>query len=503
MKALYRRYRPKSLEEVVAEKQVTEPLLASIQKDQIGHAYLFVGPRGCGKTSVARILAHQINGFKYELEDDYLDIIEIDAASNTGVDNIRELRERAVVAPVEGKYKVYIIDEVHMLSKSAFNALLKTLEEPPEHVVFIMATTNFEKVPATIVSRCQTFQFKLADPSEMLEHLKKVTKAEKIQIEDEALNIIINRGGGSFRDTLSLLDQISTISTKKITAKAVREILGMPSEESVKVLLDAYHNQDLDTIRKQIIELKKDNVDINQIAEQMIAHIINDLDLSLLQIVEPLTEVSKSNFPDIKLLSILATPSIKAPSIVNTMPIQRSANVVETPKQTKAEAISTPKVVAAPKAEAKPEVKPEPEIPKADEITIEATKAPEPKAKIKEIVAKAEVEQSQPTATGAANIEYSSDQDLWQKILSAVQEKSAATYAQIKDAGCKIEGNTLTIYTGGGWKMNMIKNRLKIISQFCPSELEISLSDKSLQNDETLADIAELMGGGEEVALSE
>ena len=125
------------------------------------------------------------------------------------------------------------------------------------------------------------------------------------------------------------------------------------------------------------------------------------------------------------------------------------------------------------------------------------------KAEIKETVAKAEVEQSQPTTTGTANIEYSSDQDLWQKILSAVQEKSAATYAQIKDAGCKIEGNTLTIYTGGGWKMNMIKNRLKIISQFCPSELEISLSDKSLQNDETLADIAELMGGGEEVALSE
>lgn len=486
MKALYRRYRPKSLEEVVAEKQVTEPLLASIQKDQIGHAYLFVGPRGCGKTSVARILAHQINGFKYELEDDYLDIIEIDAASNTGVDNIRELRERAVVAPVEGKYKVYIIDEVHMLSKSAFNALLKTLEEPPEHVVFIMATTNFEKVPATIVSRCQTFQFKLADPSEMLEHLKKVTKAEKIQIEDEALNIIINRGGGSFRDTLSLLDQISTISTKKITAEAVREILGMPSEESVKVLLDAYRNQDLDTIRKQVIELKKDNVDINQIAEQMIAHIINDLDLSLLQIVEPLTEVSKSNYPDVKLLSILATPSIKAPNIVNTMPIQRNANVAETPRRTKVEAISTPKVVAAPKTEPKAEIK---------EIAA--------KAEIKETVAKAEVEQSQPTTTGAANIEYSSDQDLWQKILSAVQEKSAATYAQIKDAGCKIEGNTLTIYTGGGWKMNMIKNRLKIISQFCPSELEISLSDKSLQNDETLADIAELMGGGEEVALSE
>ena len=482
MKALYRRYRPTTLEEVVAEKQVTDPLLASIQKGQIGHAYLFVGPRGCGKTSVARILAHQINGFKYELEDDYLDIIEIDAASNTGVDNIRELRERAVVAPVEGKYKVYIIDEVHMLSKSAFNALLKTLEEPPEHVVFIMATTNFEKVPATIVSRCQTFQFKLADPSEMLEHLKKVTKAEKINIEDEALNIIVNRGGGSFRDTLSLLDQISTISTKKITAQSVREILGMPSEESVKVLLDAYKNQDLDTIRKQIIELKKDNVDINQIAEQMISHIIDNLDLQLLQIVEPLTEVSKSNYPDVKLLSILATPSIKAPAVTsikapataNTAPAQRALNTTET------------KPVIKPTSQATPEPSPKPAIPPVEE----------------EVAIKIDQKTETPK-TGTANIEYSDEKDLWQKILDGVHEKSAATYAQIKDVGCKINGNTLTIYAGGDWKMHMIKNRLNIITEFCPSNLEISLSDKSLQNDETLADIAELMGGGEEVALSE
>lgn len=498
MKALYRRYRPTTLEEVVAEKQVTDPLLASIQKGQIGHAYLFVGPRGCGKTSVARILAHQINGFKYELEDDYLDIIEIDAASNTGVDNIRELRERAVVAPVEGKYKVYIIDEVHMLSKSAFNALLKTLEEPPEHVVFIMATTNFEKVPATIVSRCQTFQFKLADPSEMLEHLKKITKAEKISIEDEALNIIVNRGGGSFRDTLSLLDQISTISTKKITAQSVREILGMPSEESVKVLLDAYKNQDLDTIRKQIIELKKDNVDINQIAERMISHIIDNLDLQLLQIVEPLTEVSKSNYPDVKLLSILATPSIKAPAITNvkapatasikapaatsvkapaaanTAPAQHTSNTTET------------KPVTKPASQATPEPSTKPAIPPVEE----------------EVAIKIDQKTETPK-TGTANIEYSDEKDLWQKILNGVHEKSAATYAQIKDVGCKINGNTLTIYAGGDWKMHMIKNRLNIITEFCPSNLEISLSDKSLQNDETLADIAELMGGGEEVALSE
>ena len=153
MKALYRRYRPKTLSEVVGQEQITSVLEKAIKNGKIAHAYLFIGPRGTGKTSVARILAHQINDFDYELEDDYLDIIEIDAASNTGVDNIRDLRERAIIAPTKGKYKVYIIDEVHMLSKSAFNALLKTLEEPPEHVIFIMATTDAHKVPVTITSR--------------------------------------------------------------------------------------------------------------------------------------------------------------------------------------------------------------------------------------------------------------------------------------------------------------------------------------------------------------
>ena len=196
MKALYRRYRPKTLAEVVGEEQVTESLINSLKKGKIAHAYLFIGPRGCGKTSVARILAHEINEFKYELEDSYLDIIEIDAASNTGVDNIRELREKAIIAPSQGKYKVYIIDEVHMLSKSAFNALLKTLEEPPEHVIFIMATTDAHKIPVTITSRSQVLTFKLANPAVMLEHVKKICTKEKIDIDQAALEIIVRRGGG-------------------------------------------------------------------------------------------------------------------------------------------------------------------------------------------------------------------------------------------------------------------------------------------------------------------
>ena len=175
MAVLYRKYRPTKLEDVVGQEQVTSVLANAIKSGKISHAFLFIGPRGTGKTSVARILAHAVNGFDYQVEDSYLDIIEIDAASNTGVDNIRELREKAVIAPTKGKYKVYIIDEVHMLTKSASNALLKTLEEPPEHVIFIMATTDAHKVPITISSRTQVHTFKLARPEVMLAHLKEIS----------------------------------------------------------------------------------------------------------------------------------------------------------------------------------------------------------------------------------------------------------------------------------------------------------------------------------------
>ena len=319
MKALYRKYRPLKLGDVVGQDQITLALENSLKSGKISHSYIFTGPRGTGKTSIARIFAHEINNFPYTLEDSYLDIIEIDAASNTGVDNIRDLREKALIAPTKGKYKVYIIDEVHMLSKSAFNALLKTLEEPPEHVVFILATTDLEKVPVTITSRSQVHLFRLADPALMFSHLKNICDQEKINISDPALKVIVRRGGGSFRDSLSLLDQISSLAEQgsEISEKLVSDCLGLPLDGTIEEILSAYKNSDTSTVSSLLKDLFSQGLKPELIAESILEKLVSFSNPADLIIFSPLLEKLPSvsaPFPDAKLLlALVATTPLSSP----------------------------------------------------------------------------------------------------------------------------------------------------------------------------------------------
>lgn len=315
MKALYRKYRPLHLSEVIGQDKTIEQLQGALTKGKISHAYLFVGPRGCGKTSVARIFAHEINHFDYQLEDSYIDIIEIDAATFTSVDNIRELREKAMIMPTLGKYKVYIIDEVHMLSNSAFNALLKILEEPPEHVIFIMATTNPEKIPATIISRTQIYRFNLAEPKVMQDFLRSVCDKEGIKISDDALKIITERGGGSFRDSLSILNQIGTInlSEKTIEASDVSAALGIPEHQEIQNLINFYENSDTENITNTLAALLNYGITAESITLELINQILKNPTPKSLQLVNQLFNVTGS-FLEAKLTVALISNNFAAPA---------------------------------------------------------------------------------------------------------------------------------------------------------------------------------------------
>lgn len=326
MKALYRKYRPLHLSEVIGQDKTIEQLQGALTKGKISHAYLFVGPRGCGKTSVARIFAHEINHFDYQLEDSYIDIIEIDAATFTSVDNIRELREKAMIMPTLGKYKVYIIDEVHMLSNSAFNALLKILEEPPEHVIFIMATTNPEKIPATIISRTQIYRFNLAEPKVMQDFLRSVCDKEGIKISDDALKIIAERGGGSFRDSLSILNQIGTVnlSEKTIEASDVSAALGIPEHQEIQNLINFYENSDTENITNTLAALLNYGITAESITLELINQILKNPTPKSLQLVNQLFNVTGS-FLEAKLTVALISNSFATPIASTTAPTPQSA----------------------------------------------------------------------------------------------------------------------------------------------------------------------------------
>ena len=478
--ALYRKYRSRSLDEVLGQDHVTSILRRSLEQGKIAHAYLLTGPRGVGKTSVARILAHEINHLPYDDDSSNLDIIEIDAASNNGVDDIRALREKAQVAPVSAPKKVYIIDEVHMLSKSAFNALLKTLEEPPEHVVFILATTDADKLPATILSRVQQFFFHPIPTEIMTRQLMNIAKKEGFAIEKDAARLIAERSRGGFRDSISTLDQLSILATsdQPLTANMVTEYLGLSDATMLGNLLDSYPSDDNEKVLNIFQELENSGANSVIVSHQLLSIARNRLrkNPNLIGLVQQLIEVDRHPHPDLKLLTIFMNS--------NSQPAEKP---VATKKDTTQAAPQNP-------AEKPTPIKPaEPTKPTEKPIEKEA----KPAEPAKKTTAK-------PKKTDAP-LELN-----WEKVIERAKEKSLGLASLLQKSQWSFDGEKLTIYAGSAFykkKLDDAKNKpliSEIISEETTMDLEIDIiGEKKPPEDEKLAEIAELMGGGEEVKLED
>lgn len=428
--ALYRKYRSKNLAEIVGQEHITDTLSSAIKSGRISHAYLFTGPRGVGKTSIARILAYEINNLPYDSEATHLDIIEIDAASNRRIDEIRDLRDKIHISPASAKYKVYIIDEVHMLTREAFNALLKTLEEPPKHIVFILATTEFHKLPETIVSRTQHYTFRPIDHDKVVAHLDEIAKKEKIKISKDALSIIAQHGGGSFRDSISILDQAKS-TNKSIDSADIEQLLGIAPEKSVQDIFSALKNSDPKSLVNCLQATKSQGVTPSLLAKQLAATFRNSLidreidPQKALLLLDRLIEVQQSPDPATKLEVVLleyvfsshstssASSAPSVPSSGDTTPQPRVANP---PKTSPSQSISAP-IESKPQTAEKPVAK----------SSSNSTSAPKP----------TEAKQEQPTSSDEAPVNTNTqpfNKDSWPDVMAIIKQKYNTLYGTLRMA---------------------------------------------------------------------
>lgn len=478
--ALYRKYRSKSLDDVVGQDHITSILKRAIKQGKIAHAYLLTGPRGVGKTSIARILAHEINNLPYTEETNHLDIIEIDAASNNGVDDVRELRDKVNIAPSAATYKVYIIDEVHILSKAAFNALLKTLEEPPRHVVFILATTDADKLPATIISRTQRYSFRAISVADATHHLGDIAKKENIAIETDALELIAERGDGSFRDSISLLDQLSNLTEDTITRSLVEESLGLAPKQTVDTIVQAVKQHDRTTIIQTLKDAEDQGLQAPTLASQLITALRADLEnnIDLLDVLEKLTDVSGSSRPDISLLVTLLAATKKSDTKTKYAALDAPSPSISAPlaQLTKQATEEKPKLVSK-KQDTKPTKKKEAPIVKQETSAHVETQA------------------------------FSGEFD-WAALVAHTKEHYVAIYSVLNKCKYELNGTTLTIYTGNAFYKKKLDDP-KYVPQLHQSlvaigaeglEISTTTSPAPLKNSQAAA-VAAIMGGGEEVEV--
>ena len=497
-RALYRTYRSRSLDEIVGQSHITRILQRAIARGHIAHAYLLTGPRGVGKTSIARILAHEINGLPYTDESTHLDIIEIDAASNNSVEDIRDLRDKVQIAPTSSPKKIYIIDEVHMLSKSAFNALLKTLEEPPEHVVFILATTDADKLPATILSRVQRFNFRAIRPRDAAKQLAFIAEQEKIAITPDALELIAEQGKGSFRDSISLLDQLRSLSDETIDRAMVAEVLGLAQDELVEGLLAAYATADIGRAAQLIDEAEAAGTPAELLAEQLLGiarqRVVEDA--ALLPLLDKLLAVPRAGWPRIALLTALASraaPSVAAPHR------QPSPTTVSEPVASYTHSPAASSSQASPVASSSGSPRQE-----TDDVAVSSAG----QSGTSSASATDHTPAKQPSVS-SANDETPAASSMpidfpWEQFLDAVGVVGARTY--LAKAGHAFDGQTLTIYAGKKFAKMQIDRALPTLSAAL-NRLDITaeiavLATSKPPKDRQKAAILAMMGGGEEITIN-
>ncbi|MDB5181820.1 MAG: polymerase subunit gamma/tau [Candidatus Saccharibacteria bacterium] len=458
-KALYRKYRSKSLAEIVGQEHITDTLAKALKSGRISHAYLFSGPRGVGKTSIARILAHEINDLPYTDDSSHLDIIEIDAASNRRIDEIRDLRDKVYIAPTSGKYKVYIIDEVHMLTREAFNALLKTLEEPPAHAVFILATTEAHKLPDTIISRTQHYTFKPVERQKVIDHLGSIAKQENITITTDALDLLAAHGQGSFRDSISLLDQASGMEDA-IDAPEIRRLLGIAPDSALDELIQAIHEQRpagmIITITNDLYSQGLQAAAIaSQLAEKLRAGLANNtpvlpVDISL-RLMRELIEVPSSHNPE-RLLEIILLGSLD--------------NAI-TP-------VATPTVRPAPAPKAAPVVAPSSPVAKANKPSPIAP--PEAPPKIEPVKVAPQTPEPEPVSEPAASPiaapptkeQRAFNETVWPEVLNSIKKQYNTLYGVLRMANPIFQEDSIELQFKFAFhqkRLNEVKNR-KIIADF-------------------------------------